>query len=94
MNDSASGCAIAWCAPIGVFQTCRSFAYSVAFASARRAVPQAKEAPMMRSGLSPAKSWSMPASSLPISVSAGSRTSSKKSVNCFSGDVIPMSISL
>ena len=92
MYVCASGWAMAWCEPIGAFQTWRSLAYSVAFSSASRAVPQANAAPMMRSGLSPANSCSMPASSLPTSASAGSRTSSKNRVNCFSGETMPMSI--
>ena len=46
-------------------------------------VPVANDAAMMRSGLSPANSCSRPASSSPTSASAGSRTSSKNSVNCF-----------
>lgn len=47
---------------------------------------------MMRSGLSPANSCAMAASSDPTSASAGSRTSSKNSWNWFSGLTISMSI--
>ena len=47
---------------------------------------------MIRSGLRPANSCAMPASSSPTSASAGSRTSSMKTLNCFSGLTISMSI--
>jgi hypothetical protein len=49
---------------------------------------------MMRSGFSPAKSWTRPASSEPTSASAGTRTSSKKSANCFSHATNSVSIFL
>ena len=57
-------------------------------------MPIANAAVMIRSGLSPAKSWSSPASSSPTSASAGSRTSSRNTVNCFSGLTISISICL
>ena len=53
--------------------------------SARRPAPQATAAPMMRSGLSPSKAAFKPPVSAPIRRSAGTSTSSKKSVHCLSG---------
>ena len=47
---------------------------------------------MIRSGLSPAKSCTSPPSSSPTSASSGSRTSSRKTVNCCSGLTISIGI--
>ncbi len=46
----------------------------------------------MRSGLRPANSAASPASSPPTSASSGRYTSSKKTVNCFSGELITISM--
>ena len=74
-----------WWVPIGVPQTLRSLAYAVALSSAKRAIPVENAAAMIRSGFSPANSCTSPPSSSPTSASAGTRTSSKNTVNCFSG---------
>ena len=76
---------MAWWEPIGSLKTVRSLAYAAALSSAKRARPVEKAAAMIRSGLSPAKSCTRPPSSSPTSASPGSRTSSMKTWNCFSG---------
>ncbi|SKS03680.1 Uncharacterised protein [Mycobacteroides abscessus subsp. abscessus] len=40
---------------------------------------------MIRSGFRPMKTWRRPSFSVPIRLAAGTRTSSKNRVNCFSG---------
>ena len=49
---------------------------------------------MIRSGLRPANSWTSPPSSSPTSASRGSRTSSMKTWNCFSGLTISIGIAV
>ena len=91
----ASGCARPWCVPIGLPpQTVRSLAYSTALSRAYRPMPTDPAAAMIRSGLSPANSCASAASSSPMSASAGSRTSSRKSRNCLSGIAMSMSMAV
>ena len=63
-----------------------------AFSSAKRAMPLLIAAAQTRSGFSPAKRWRMPSPSRPTMASAGTRTSSKNSVNCVSGTCNAVSI--
>jgi hypothetical protein len=88
----ASGWATAWWVPIGPWNTVRSLAYAAARSSANRASPVENDAAMIRSGLRPAKSWTSPPSSSPTIASAGSRTSSRNTVNCCSGLTISIGI--
>ena len=55
-------------------------------------MPTANAEAMIRSGLSPANSWSIAASSAPTSASAGSRTSSRNTLNCRSALMMSISI--
>ena len=71
------------------------FAYAEALPSAYRPIPLASAAPVIRSGLSPANSAASAASAVsPTIASAGSRTPSRNSANCFSGPMISTGISV
>ncbi len=73
--------------PIGARHTWRSVAYLGRAGQHETAMPTQVAAPVMRSGLSPWNTWRKPWPAPPTSASGPSGTSSKCSVNCFSGSI-------